>query len=312
MAYKGGFSSLTVSAIPLSLTAFLPVALIMLGMAIGGCDSGASAATPLPPLQQAPAIITENSRDTTVTNDFLRLSFFNADPATVTTLGGPGRKRVFAASSVFVTPPLTLGETAMFAGIPDRDSVEETMDLFAMRCIAPNLKVVDPILATWTNLFSAIVADFSGAGFNCPSGPDPQNIAYCEAKAFTDAPAATAAMAIGNALMAGIALQMLPTSSTNPKLFLNTFYGISSAYSGLGFAVSGGTGLPGEQYTPSATLPNLIDPEYLLNNVTLSQANCYCIQVPPYAGRKADLMDVDFIKSMSTIGRCVPVSRLPS
>jgi hypothetical protein len=292
------------------LAGFLPLAIVVMALSASSCDSGASAATPMP-VQQPPAIITENSRDTSVTDDFLRLSFFNADPASVTMLGGSSRKRVFAASSVFVTPPLTLGENAMFAGIPDRDNVEETKDLFAMRCVQPDPKVVNPILATWTNLFSAIVADFSAAGFTCPPGPDPQNTAYCEAKGFMDKPAASAVAAIANALTIGIGLQALPTSETNSNPFLATFYGISSAFSGLGFAVSGGTGLPSEQYTPSVTLQNLIDPEYLLNNVTLMQANCYCIAVPPYPGRKAGLIDVNFIKQVGKVGSCVAVSRLP-
>ncbi len=310
MTKGDGASGLTIHKVSVPLTQILAIALMIAAVGVSGCDSGASAAAPMP-AQQAPAIITENSRDTTVTDDFLRLSFFNADPATVTRLGAPNKKRVFAAASVFVTPPLTLGETAMFAGIPDRDTVEEKLDLFAFRCIAPDLKMVDPILATWTNVFSAIVTDLSGAGFTCPPGPDPQNIAYCDAKGFADKPADTAAAAIQNALATGIAIQALPTSPTNPRSFLDSFYGISTAYSGLGFAVLGGTGLPGEQYTPSVTIQNLIDPEYLLNNVTLTQANCYCIQVPPYAGRKAGLMDVNFVKRVGVLGQCVPVASLP-
>ena len=51
-------------------------------------------------------------------------------------------------------------------------------------------------------------------------------------------------------------------------------------------------------------------PEYLLKNVTLGEAGCLCIAVPPYSGREAAPLDPEQISREGGLGTCVDVAQL--
>jgi hypothetical protein len=51
-------------------------------------------------------------------------------------------------------------------------------------------------------------------------------------------------------------------------------------------------------------------PEYLLRNVTLAEAGCRCIAVPPYPGRETALLDPDQVSREGGDGYCIHVPRL--
>jgi len=71
----------------------------------------------------------------------------------------------------------------------------------------------------------------------------------------------------------------LPPPSTELRSFLTLYYGAYPPFAGLRYAVAGS----GDKHPLSAAdvTQNMITPEYLLKNATLSQANCHCIGIPP-------------------------------
>jgi hypothetical protein len=95
--------------------------------------------------------------------------------------------------------------------------------------------------------------------------------------------------------------------------WLKTYYGIYPAFSGLGFSVKDSYYLsPSNPTTSAQALQASIVPEYLLANVSLSDAGCRCIRVAPYAGRAQANIDPDFVWQNGGVGFCAPVSSLTS
>jgi hypothetical protein len=155
-------------------------ALMCLGaVACGGGGSSASA-LPIPsPTPVPPAIANQNARSTTVTTDFLRLLYVPAGLPAPTGLGLPPKKHVFLQASQFLVPPLTVLQDITFPGLTDApDQI-----LYAIRCQPAAGSGADPILATWPNVFQAIVEDFAANHFACPAPPGAtgENQAYCDA-----------------------------------------------------------------------------------------------------------------------------------
>ncbi len=261
------------------------------------CDEGSGSE----PGQESPAVIVENSRNVNETNDFLRIAFLprNVVP---TQLGRPSALRVFVGASVFYEPPVSVEKTAAFFGIPVGQN-ERELDLVAFRCIPGEPAALEPNLATWPRVFELLTHDLDGQ-FTCP--PDvssPENVLFCLAEDYADTPSDIIAESLANAIGLGAFIMLDPDLAG----VLGSLYGISSSFSGIGFAVNGSSG---NALTAEEALVRSVVPEYLVKNATLIEGGCFCIRVPPYEGREEDPLDMDFIMKKGGFGECNFVDRL--
>ncbi len=259
---------------------------------------GSSSASPSP-YSQSVAAVTNTSRDVAQTNDFFRFSYVSSGTA-VTSLGRPGSLRVFMTATSFFRPALPLNQAVTYPGLQDQPA----QDLVVMRCIPPDREKADPILATWPNLFAAIERDIGSQSLSCPyTGTSADNEIYCIAKQFKDTPSGVVVTTLANALTTGNSL----FDPAHPELakWLKTYYGIYPAFSGLGFSVKDSYNLsPKNPTTSAAVLQKSVVPEYLLANLSLSDAGCHCIRVAPYEGREQAGIDPDFVWSKGGVGSC--------
>jgi len=236
--------------------------------------------------------ITDASRDDTTYNDFLRIVWV-PNGTSVTYIGRQGvNLRVFFTATTFVKPRITLDEYLSLVG----NYYHDGQDAVLMRCKPqPDQRQnLAPIIATWPNVFAAIVADLGSSGYTCPA-PDPtngNNVIYCIAVQYEDSAQSVFVTGLDNAL--SLATQLFATTASSNAL--STDYGIYPAFTGLGFTVnSSGTN---SSMTTVDMLRNSIVPEYLLNNLQLADAGCRCVQVPEYrnpANRHAAPIDPGFI-----------------
>ena len=241
-------------------------------------------------------------------NDFLRLIYDNINPPP-TKLGGPNAYRVFFAPTAFYQPPITLSQIADFSGIP----VKPAVSLFAMRCQPSPGSTAAPQLATWPNLIAAALTDYKAK----PPTPNTMDAAILTlAQSFTDITSTVATEPLYNALAVGKQFfEAYPFDSPTPYFTADQMQGQASlrfgtfpAFSGLGYAVEG-TGT-GPALDAVQTTQQMMVPEYILRNVTLTEAGCTCIQVPPYNGRDDEKLDPDYISKVGGPGACVQVSTL--
>jgi len=258
----------------------------------------------------APAIANQNSRNLAITNDFLRFVFVPTTASPPTMLGRPPRKRLFFQAANFLVPPLTVGQDITFPGLADNTA----QTLYAMRCQPTAGSGVDPILVSWPNFFKAIIEDFSDEGFTCPAPPGAsgENLAYCLVGDLTDLPQQYADQALVNTLKPGLALfKIMVTGPVPPppapppasRPFPTVYYGAFPPFTGVGYAVSGSGN--GHLLTAADTTRNLIVPEYLLKNVSLTQGNCHCIGIRPTtdpATRLDAQLDMDVIWDQGNAG----------
>lgn len=253
---------------------------------------------------KAPATVVEQSRDVTQTNDFLRVTFL-PEGVNPTRLGGPNASWVFVGASAFYRPAFPVGEIVKFPGL----NYEPDLNLIAMRCITSNPVMLEPTLATWPNVAEIIKADLS-ATYTCPPAGGltgqarAENEVFCLARDFTDSPNATAVASIQRAVDLGVELFVVSGGDE----VLRQRYGIFRAFGGLGLSIKGSG--DGDQMLASEVLQQSITPEYLVRNATLAEGGCSCINVPPYAGREAALLDMDFILHGGGQGECRVVNRL--
>ena len=263
------------------------------------CDEGSGSE----PRREAAAVVVEKSRDINETNDFLRIAFLPRD-VVPTRLGRPSALRVFVGASVYFEPPVSLEKTAAFFGIPVGQN-ERELDLVAFRCIPGEPAAIEPNLATWPGVFELLTQDMGGQ-FTCP--PDvssPENVLFCLAEDYTDTPSEIVTESLANAIGLGAFIMLDPDLAG----VLGSLYGISSSFSGLGFAVNGSSG---NALTAEEALKRSVVPEYILRNATLAEAGCFCIRVPPYEGREDDPLDMDFIMKKGGFGECNFVDKLGS
>ena len=276
--------------VSLWIACWIGLALMCLGAAAcGGGESGAFA-RPIPtPTPVAPAIANQDARSTAVTTDFLRLLYVPTALPAPTNLGLPPKKRVFLQASQFLVPPLTVLQDITFPGLTD---VPDQI-LYAIRCQPAAGSGAAPILATWPNVFQAIIEDFATDHFACPAPPGAtgENQAYCDAQGYGDTPHEYADQALLDALNIGLELFQIqiptPPPPTRTTAFPTRYYAAYPAFTGLGYAVSGS----GDSHLLTATDVdlNMVVPEYLLKNVSLTQANCHCIGVAPTPNPKTRL-----------------------
>ncbi len=270
-------------------------------LACGGAAGMARAAAAI-----AAALVSQQARQPGY-NDFLRLIFRNLTPPP-TKLGGPNAYRVFFGATAFYQPPVTVAQIADFSGIP----VDGTVSLFVLRCIPPDGSPAGPVLATWPNVISQMLADYED---NPPIPGSTDEAILTIAQSFTDFDSQTVDEPLYNALGVGKQFfESYPAGSPAPiftsaqmQKQVQTRFGTYPAFSGLGYAIEGTA--TGPKLTAAQAAAQMVVPEYILGNVTLAQAGCYCIQVPPYPGRDTDLLDPDYVKRVGA-SSCVTVASL--
>jgi hypothetical protein len=237
-------------------------------------------------------------------NDYLRVSFMPAG-VKVTSLSRPGAIRAFATATALYVSPLRLKDLPYYSGLVNNDA----QVLVAMRCRPPQPGKVDAVLATWPNVFLAIQRDVpvDAAACSVPS-PATATQAACYARAFSDPPATVVPSALAHVFSYAGALY--DAEHAPIAKWLQDNYGIFPAFAGSGYSVKDSYSLSNEPMSSQQILVKSVSSEYVLKNVSLSEAGCRCISVAPYPGRSDDRLDPDFIAKAGGDGACTPVLRL--
>lgn len=281
----------------------------------------ASVAHARPNYAKTPAGISDASRDASTYDDFMRLLW--VDPKTPVNYLGRHDKvvtnlRAFFTATTFIKPAVTVDQLVALVG----NSWQDGKDLVLMRCqpSSDQEQNVNPVLATWPNVFTAIVSDFQGEGFSCPPDPsDGNNVMFCAAQAYVQFCAENKDCQ-QSVFVTGLfdtfesAMQITDSSPGAKKLKDN--YGIYPAFTGLGYAAAGSGMVPTMNTTE--VLRGSIVPEYLLENVLLTDAGCRCIQVPQYGNaenpdiRHTKPVDPNYVWRKGNLdnGSCRVISRL--
>lgn len=288
---------------------FVFVGLLVFFLTSVSCSTDVSSKEPG---EEAPAIVTEKSRDTNETNDFFRILNFTT-PVFPTGLGRPDAVKVFMGASIFFDPPVPIGKVGRYFGIPLRTD----RDIFVVRCIPGNPKSLDAKLATWPNVFEIIEEDLSqNFNFMCP--PDEMldddestlNQLFCMVDGFEDVGFTNSrgqflvSTTIENALSLGASLY----DDTDISDQLESRYGMFTVFSGLGFAVN--EALDNVVTSSAVVLQQSVVPEYLVNNTTFVNADCSCIHVQSGNWTENDLLDLDFVLQNGGFGECSTVNGL--
>jgi hypothetical protein len=268
-------------------------------LASGCAARRVTVATAVPP----PVVISDTVREVQP-NDYLRVSFLPAG-VEATSLSRPGALRAFATATPLFSPPLRIEELPYYSGLVNDDKNV----LVAMRCRPQHPEKVDAMLATWPDVFLAIQHDVPldpGACMGEPSNTATQ--AACFAKGFSDPPAASVPTALAHTF--SYAGTLYDADHTKLAKWLQDNYGIFPAFSGIGYSVKDSYSLSSQPMTSQQILVKSVSSEYILKNVSLSDAGCRCISVAPYPGRSNDRLDPDFIAKAGCDGACKPVGRL--
>lgn len=256
-----------------------------------------------------PVLLVDISREPRSFNDLFRFSFIADRTIVPTMLNRMNADRAFMTASYFFEPPLSVENAVQYVGLAD----EPESNFAAYRCKPRNeqeLNALDPVLATWPNVFDIIRQEF-GSIYSCPGGVAPpdatvDNQLLCIANEFVDMASSNVTIAFDR--MYDVAEQIFQDQALADEV--NRLYGIAPAFSGLGYAVKGSAN--DAELTTEEMIRNLIAPEYLVRNVSFSEANCRCILVPPYPGRAEDPIDPDFVWKAGGSDTCRIVDRLRS
>ncbi len=254
-----------------------------------------------------PVLLVDISREPRSFNDLFRFSFISDLTIVPTTLNRMNANRAFMTASYYFMPPLSVESAVQYVGLAD----EPGSNFAAYRCQPRDegeQNALDPVLATWPNVFDIIQQDL-GSLYSCPGGVAPpdanvDNQLLCIANQFVDVASSNVSIAFDR--MYDIAEQLFQDPALVKEI--NRLYGIAPAFSGLGYAVKGSAN--DAELTTEEMIRNLIAPEYLVRNVTFGAANCRCILVPPYEGRAQDPIDPDFVWKVGSSGSCRIVDRL--
>lgn len=291
---------------------------IAIAIIVALLECSVSVAYAAPPYQKTPAGITDSSRDATTYGDFIRLLW--VDPGIA--VDHIGRydvvinKRAFFTATTFLKPAVTVDQLAALVGNywPTKEQ-----DLVLMRCrlSSEQRQSLSPILATWPNVFSAIVGDFQDQGYSCdpPNPADGNNVMYCAALGYQDSQQSVFVDGLSTAFTSAKQIFQSSATSVGAKALKNN-YGIYPAFTGIGFAAEG-SGTVSAMSTTEVLRESVV-PEYLLNNLALSDAGCRCIQVPQYGNAKYDARHGKSVnpsniwqKGKLQNGACPQVNRLP-
>lgn len=266
---------------------------------LSGCAEHrvATVAVPAKGSAVAPVVVTATVREA-APNDYLRIGFLPAG-TTVSSVARPGALRGFMTATVLYSPPLTVEEYPKYSGLENNDMGV----LVAMRCKPPDPVKVDAVLATWPNVFAAVLRDAPVAEGDCGAAQtDPGKQTACYAKAFMD----TAETAVPTALAGTFSYAGMIYDGRHAAIagWLQKYYGIYPAFAGTGYSVKDSYSIDKEPMTSQEILAKSASSEYLVKNVSLKEAGCRCISVEPYPGRSGDRLDPELIWERGGDGVC--------
>jgi len=273
--------------------------------------------------ENSPATVANRTRTSDATtgfasiNDFERIIYV-APTTSVTSIGRNNnvQKRAFMSATTYYEPAMPVQDVVRYVG----GDINAAYDLVAMRCRPPDRARTQAILATWPNVFKALVADLGYTSTACPAAPGDavDKKVYCAALSFSDQSNTQVPLTLAAMMNAAVALWQLtggafpPTGSTTGANVLYDLYGIGYGFSGLGFSVKDSY-LSGHNVslTSAQALAQSVVPEYLVMNVTLADAGCSCIRVKPYANRDKGFIEWNRVLELGSEDSCTVLSHLP-
>jgi hypothetical protein len=225
-------------------------------------------------------------------------------------------KRAFMSATIYYEPAMPVQDVVRYVG----SDINPAYDLVAMRCRPRDPTKTAARLATWPNVFKALVDDLGYTSTVCPAagGDTVDKKVYCAALSFSDQSDTQVPLTLAAMMKAAVALWQLtggafpPTGSTSGANVLYDLYGIGYGFSGLGFSVKNSY-LSGHNVslTSAQALAQSVVPEYLVMNVTLADAGCSCIRVKPYSNRDRGFIEWNRVLEVGSEDSCTVLNHLP-
>ena len=273
--------------------------------------------------ENSPATVADKTRTSDAAtgfasiNDFTRIIYVNPTQS-VTSIGKNNnvQKRAFMSATIYYEPALPVQDDVRYVG----NDINAAYDLVAMRCRPRDRTKTQATLATWPNVFKALVDDLGYSSTACPAAPGDtvDKKVYCAAFSFSDQSNTQVPLTLAAMMNAGVALLQLtggafqPTGSTSGANVLYDLYGIGYGFSGLGYSVKNsylsGHNVP---LTSAQALAQSVVPEYLVMNVSLADGGCRCIRVKPYSNRDERFIDWNRVFEMGSEDSCTALNHLP-
>ena len=273
--------------------------------------------------ENSPATVADHTRTSDAAtgfasiNDFERIIYVSPTQS-VTSIGRNNnvQKRAFMSATIYYEPAMRVQDVVRYVG----SDTNSAYDLVAMRCRPRDPTKTQARLATWPNVFKALVDDLEYTSTACPAaaGDTVDKKVYCAAASFSDQSDTQVPLTLAATVNAAVALWQLtggafqPTGSTTGANVLYDLYGIGYGFSGLGFSVKNSY-LSGHNVslTSAQALAQSVVPEYLVMNVTLADAGCRCIRVKPYSNRDQRFIDWNRVLEVGSEDSCTVLHHLP-
>jgi hypothetical protein len=273
--------------------------------------------------ENSPATVADRTRTSDAAtgfasiNDFERIIYVSPTQS-VTSIGRNNnvQKRAFMSATIYYEPAMPVRDVVRYVG----SDTNSAYDLVAMRCRPRDPAKTQARLATWPNVFKALVDDLGYTSTACPAaaGDTVDKKVYCAAASFSDQSDTQVPLTLAATVNAAVALWQLtggafqPTGSTTGANVLYDLYGIGYGFSGLGFSVKNSY-LSGHNVslTSAQALAQSVVPEYLVMNVTLADAGCRCIRVKPYSNRDQRFIDWNRVLEVGSEDSCTVLHHLP-
>jgi hypothetical protein len=301
----------------------LVIATLLLVAYRSAVNPGMTSLTTVAAEENSPATVADRTRTNDAATgfasikDFTRIIYVNPTQS-VTSIGKNNnvQKRAFMSATIYYEPALPVQNDVRYVG----GDTNAAYDLVAMRCRPPDPTKTQAILATWPNVFKALVDDLGYSSTACPAAPGDtvDKKMYCAALSFSDQSDTQVPLTLAAMMNAAAVLWQLtggafpPTGSTTGANVLYDLYGVGYGFSGLGFSVKNSY-LSGHNVslTSAQALAQSVVPEYLVMNVTLADAGCRCIRVKPYSNRDERFIDWDRVFEMGSEDSCTVLHHLP-
>jgi hypothetical protein len=182
--------------------------------------------------------------------------------------------------------------------------VNSAAPLFAMRCIPTNGSSAEPALATWSNLIARMLADYEA---NPPVANSVDEAIQTVAENFADPASQVLTEPLAYALSFGEQFFQdyapLGFTAAQMQTQMSRRFGTFISFIGLGYAAEGTAASP--SWDSAQVMQSLATPDFILKNVTLGDAGCRCIEVPPTVVNRDQLnLDPDFIWKAGGNGSC--------
>lgn len=130
--------------------------------------------------QGFPQLIESTKHISNNNRDFFRMFFLKDGSQFSGKLGNYNAERVFVSPSRMFESPLSLGEVASYLG----NDYRESEDVYLLKCNPTDYRVLDPVLATWSDVFALILRDFPKPK-DCTSVSSNENMASCIAEKYS-------------------------------------------------------------------------------------------------------------------------------